>query len=100
MVEVRPGYPDDGSPRAAWLRLLSVAAQLGSPVSSDQMRQYAKADAAGQKKILATIERDVRASSGAVVVGRLKPAVALPKAWPSTSDGSVDWANLVAEASP
>ncbi len=103
VLEVRAGVPDDGSLRSGLHRTLSAAAVLGvlgdiRPV--DLARFAAAEDEATKTRALAAIERRVRQASGAVVIGKLVPAVALPAGVSPGPRGMVDWAHLTAEAAP
>ena len=100
LFEIRPGVPLDGSLRAAFHATLSVAAALGALAKIDvdaPMAQFAAAtDDAARRQALLTLEHDMRRATGAVVIGRAAPAIALPSDWaPSPLGTVVDWANLI-----
>ena len=102
LIEVRPGVIDDGSARAALHRVLSAAARLGhlASVPPQLLARFAAAEEPQRRPLLAEIEQQMRRTSGAVVIGRVVPALALPSNWPPMVRGAIDWANLVPGAEP
>ena len=102
LFEIRPGVVDDGSVRAQLHRTLSAAATLGvlPQVSEKALARFAAGNDNDRRRELIAVERQVRLTSGVVVIGRMVPAVAIPSHWPPPTHEIVDWANLRPEASP